>query len=88
MKTDLTQFACDKDVDIFVQTGQVLAAFLLMVGKRSSGRRVLLELLESIINSGPEYVPEQVQIELILELAQAAWLDRQMEPLMTDHILR
>ena len=91
MKTDLNQFECPKDVDIFVQTAQVLGAFLLMVGKRSDGRRVLLELFNSIIASEADQVDslvdDQVQVELILELAQAAWLDRQMENLLTCDVL-
>ena len=85
MKTDLTKFDCDKDIGIFVQTAQVLSAFLLMVGKRADGRRVLLELFHSIINIGELQV--ELQVELILELAQASWLDHQMDSLLTPNVI-
>ena len=39
-----------KEVEIFVQTASVLGTFLLMVGKRSDGRRVLLELFDLIMS--------------------------------------
>ena len=38
-----------KEIENFVQTASVLGTFLLMVGKRSDGRRVLLDLVKLII---------------------------------------
>ena len=47
---NLDQLHSSKEIENFVQTASVLGTFLLMVGKRSDGRRVLLDLVKLIIS--------------------------------------
>ena len=75
-----------KEAENFVQTGCILGTFLLMVGKRSDGRRVLLDLVKLIITE-EMLIDDSQQIELLLELSQAAWLDGALNDLLTQEII-
>ena len=78
-----------KENEIYVQTAAVLASFLLMIGKRTDGRRILLQLLIASEDSREDFGIEiQTKIDLLLEFCQAAWLDDVLDQVMTERFIR
>jgi len=62
---------------LLIQTIAIAGQLLLIIGKRSDGRRLLMEVLEIAIEWLPstlECNPDQV-LEIMMEVAQSAWLD-------------
>ena len=65
---------------MYVQSAFILGEFLLMIGKRQNGLKILCQLyfmaIEAFEGDADEILQnDEVIVQLGLEIAQAAWLD-------------